>query len=302
MASTRDIRRRIKSVKNTAQITKAMQMVAATKMRKAQMRAIAGRPYAALLDKVASHLDAESIEIGHPLLTPRTAVAKKRCVLLIGTDRGLCGSLNTNLFREISLQDQDTTVYVTIGRKARQFVPRLKASGKSGANLLADFELKDGFTFAESKRVSQFLIDRYLAGEFDAVDVAYTHFVNALTQQANIVPLVPIGTPLAEKTAAAAGVEHAPKSAKADHPVYLLEPEAEKLLEAFLPFVVHYAIYHHILDSRASEHSARMVAMKNATENAKELVKDLTLEYNKARQAGITTELLEITTAQMAVG
>jgi F-type H+-transporting ATPase subunit gamma len=306
MPSTRDIRRRIKSVKNTAQITKAMQMVASTKMRKAQNRAISSRPYAEQLDRVASHINSQAVGVDHPLLEERPV--RRRCVLVISTDRGLCGALNTNLFREISHQDTEDTVYVTVGRKGRQFVPRLRKSGGGGkANLLADFELKDIFTFGESKRITQFLIDKFLAGEIDRVDVAYNRFVNALVQQPVIVPLLPIGRhfeskageTVAQAPVSAAAPASAPGEAGA---IYLSEPPAQQLLGLFLPFVVHFEVYHHILDARASEHSARMVAMKNATENAKDLVKALTLEYNKARQSAITTELLEITTAQLAVG
>ena len=300
MANTRDIRRRIKSVKNTAQITKAMQMVAATKMRRAQARAISGRPYADLLDNVATRISGELTDSQHSLVVHRPV--KKRCVLLVSTDRGLCGGLNTNLFREIQKADTADTVYVTIGRKARQFVPRLKISGEGtqGKNLLADFELKDNFTFADSKRISHFLLDQFAAGTIDEVFCAYTHFVNALNQEAKIETLFPMGgrpntrVKKADPATAAA-------SAGEIKPVYLFEPEAETLLDTFLPFVVHFEVYHHILDARASEWSARMVAMKNATENAKDLIQDLTLEYNKVRQASITTELLEITTAQMAL-
>jgi len=298
MANTRDIRRRIKSVKNTAQITKAMQMVAATKMRRAQQRAIAGRPYADLLDNVATRISGELTDSQHPLVAPRPVA--KRCVLLVSTDRGLCGGLNTNLFREIQRNDTADTVYVTIGRKARQFVPRLQISGEGthGKNLLADFELKDNFTFAESKRISQFLLDQFAAGTIDAVSCAYTHFINALNQEAKLETLFPMGGRTNTRVKKAEPAPAAPAEAK---PVYLFEPEAETLLDTFLPFVVHFEVYHHILDARASEWSARMVAMKNATENAKDLIKDLTLEYNKVRQASITTELLEITTAQMAL-
>ena len=296
MANTRDIRRRIKSVKNTAQITKAMQMVAATKMRRAQARAIAGRPYADLLDNVATRISGELTDSQHPLVAHRPVA--KRCILLVSTDRGLCGGLNTNLFREIQKADTADTVYVTIGRKARQFVPRLKVSGEGshGKNLLADFELKDNFTFADSKRISQFLLDQFAAGVIDEVFCAYTHFVNALNQEAKIETLFPMGGRTNSRVKKAD-----PATAAEVKPVYLFEPEADTLLHTFLPFVVHFEVYHHILDARASEWSARMVAMKNATENAKDLIQDLTLEYNKVRQASITTELLEITTAQMAL-
>ena len=309
MPSTRDIRRRIKSVKNTAQITKAMQMVASTKMRKAQARAVASRPYAEQLDKVASHINSQAVGADHPLLEERPV--KVRCVLVISTDRGLCGGLNTNLFRELSLRDTENTVYVTVGRKGRQFVPRLRKSGNGKANLIADFELKDVFAFGESKRITQFLIDKFVAGEIDSVDVAYNQFVNALVQKPLVVPLLPIGRHFEHKAgdlvakapvSSAAPASSAPAAPADAEAIYLSEPPAEELLGLFLPFVVHFEVYHHILDARASEHSARMVAMKNATENAKDLVKALPLEYNKARQSAITTELLEITTAQLAVG
>lgn len=289
MANNREIRRRIKSVKNTAQITKAMQMVAASKMRRAQQRAIAGRPYAKLLDELAYHLHEQGGGIEHPLLVKR--LVKRRVVIIISTDKGLCGGLNTNLFREIQARDALEFQYVTVGRKARQFVPRLKKSSWR-PNLLADFELKDNFTFRDSKRVSQFVVQKYLAGEIDAVDIAYSRFVNALVQKPVIVPLIPIG---------AQTIATLEKGSEAKSLNYLYEPPSTTLLDALLPFIIHNEVYHYILDARASEHSARMVAMKNATENAKSLVKDLTLEYNQVRQAAITTELLEISTAQMVL-
>ncbi len=298
MANTRDIRRRIKSVKNTAQITKAMQMVAATKMRRAQARAVAGRPYAALIGKVASRIRPEVVDAGHPLL--ETKPVKKRLILVVGTDRGLCGGLNTNLFREIHTRDRAENLYVAIGRKAKAFLPRLRASGvpTGGKNLIADFELKDNFTLAQSKVVSQFLIDKFLSGEVDAVDIVYTRFVTALTQVPTASGLVPVS---AAEVLAKTAPEPVAKEEEGGA-VYLSEPEAGELLGSFLPAVIHFRVYQAILDARASEHSARMVAMKNATENAKEIIKDLTLEYNKVRQASITTELLEITTAQLALG
>ncbi len=289
MANNREIRRRIKSVKNTAQITKAMQMVASAKMRKAQQRAIAGRPYGELLLQTAANLRTQITEFPHPLLIARPP--KRRLVLLISTDKGLCGALNTNLFREIQNRDSVDKQYITVGRKARQFIPRLKKSAWR-PNLLADFELKEGFTYRDSKRVSQFLMDKYQSGEIDAVDVVFPEFVNTLLQRPRVVQLMPLG--LNEKLPPAS-VPAASMSS------YIFEPEAEEVLKALLPFIIHHEVYQFILEARASEHSARMVAMKNATENAKDLVKSLTLEYNQVRQAGITTELLEITTAQMAL-
>ncbi|MES2309567.1 MAG: ATP synthase F1 subunit gamma [Verrucomicrobiota bacterium] len=282
MANTRDIRRRIKSIKNTAQITKAMQMVAAAKMRKAQMQASAGRPYSTLLDEIATHMQGAAGDFTHPLIQGRPV--KKRAVLVITTDKGLCGGLNTNLLKEIQLKHTPNTVYVSVGRKGRLYLAR------TGKELLADFEIKDGFTFRDSKRVSSFLLDLFEKGEIDEIEVAYSKYINAMVQQPTIFKLAPIG---ADKVKL--GTEEPAKSGSADA---LFEPSAEELLGKLLPFYIHFEVYQNILNAKASEHSARMVAMKNATDNAKQIVKDLTLLYNKVRQASITTELLEITTAQ----
>jgi F-type H+-transporting ATPase subunit gamma len=285
MANTRDIRRRIKSVKNTAQITKAMQMVAASKMRRAQQQALAGRPYAQLLAEITGNLTAGGGEVSHPLLAARPI--KKRAVLVISTDKGLCGALNTNLLREVMVHDKPENVYVTIGKKGRQFLARMNKT------ILADFELKDNFTFRDSKRVSQYLLDLFDKGEVDAVDIYYSKFINTLAQKPTKAAVVPVGlesaVPEAEKAS----------SGSSD---YLFEPDPGSLLGAMLPFHVHLQTYQAVIDSRASEHSARMVAMKSATDNAKAMVKDLTLEYNKVRQASITTELLEISSAAAALG
>ncbi|MGC3988305.1 MAG: ATP synthase F1 subunit gamma [Chthoniobacteraceae bacterium] len=282
-ANTRDIRRRIKSVKNTAQITKAMQMVAAAKMRKAQLAALAGRPYSDLLSRVLGSL-AERVDTSlSPLLEVRPV--KNELLLVISTDKGLCGALNTNLFREIGAQNKDGAQIVTAGRKASQFAAR------SRKNLIADFEIKDTFTIAETKAISKLLIQKFLSGEVDQVSVLSTKFINTLNQQPLLEKLLPLDPETLPKASA---------HAKADGSVFTFEPGEEEVLASLLPHYLHYQVYQKFLDARASEHSARMVAMKNATDNAKQLIKDLTLEYNKVRQAGITTELLEITTAQMA--
>ncbi|MDZ4787892.1 MAG: ATP synthase F1 subunit gamma [Blastochloris sp.] len=280
MANTREIRRRIKSIKNTAQITKAMQMVASSKMRKAQMRALSGRPYATMLDQVAAHLAEQTGEITHPLLEVRPI--KKRGVLVITSDKGLCGALNTNLLRDVIKDDTGNCVYITVGRKGRGALARM------GRNILADFELKENFSFRDSKRISQLLMDKFLVGEIDSVDVYYSRFVNTLVQQPALATLVPIRPETVTQT----------EDGSQRGTDYVFEPAAQELLGGLLPYFVHFEIYQHILDAHASEHSARMVAMKSATDNAKQLVKELTLEYNKVRQASITTELLEISTAQ----
>lgn len=285
MANLRDIRRRIKSIKNTAQITKAMQMVAASRMRKAQQAAIAGRPYALRLDELGAHLHDSGGDFTHPLLEERKV--KKVCALVVTTDKGLCGALNTNLLRDVIKQDNGNKVYVTAGRKGRQFLAR------AGKTLLADFEIRDNFTFRDSKRISSFLIDGFIKHDFDAVEIHYTRFINTINQKPTVVEILPIGAHKLDAKAAITNITPGD---------YLFEPSGPDLLAKLLPFYVHYETYQTLLDSKASEHSARMVAMKNATDNAKQLVKDLTLEYNKARQAMITTELLEISTAQAALG
>ncbi len=284
MANTREIRRRIKSVKNTAQITKAMQMVAASKMRKAQQAALAGREYAALLNRVLASLRERVEESSHPFLTVKQV--KNELVIVIATDKGLCGALNTNLLRETNQFDQAHTAYVASGRKAVQYFARAKR------NLLADFPLKDVPEFSETRQIAKFAAERFLSGEVEKVSIAYTRFVNTLTQVPTVRVLLPISpTDLPDK-------EKGPVNKFG----YIFEPDETSVLDAILPEYLNFQIYQMAVESRASEHSARMVAMKSATDNAKQIVKDLTLEYNQVRQAAITTELLEITTAQMALG
>ncbi|HEX3420576.1 MAG TPA: ATP synthase F1 subunit gamma [Candidatus Udaeobacter sp.] len=289
MANTRDIRRRIKSIRSTAQITKAMQMVAASKMRKAQQHALAGRPYAELMNKVLVSLQKRTNPQLHPLLEIRPV--KKELVLVISTDKGLCGGLNTNLFREAANFDQTKSAFVVSGKKGRQFIARTKRE------LLADFELKDSPSFVESKPLSKFCLEKFLRREVDKVSVLYTHFINTISQRALLQTLLPISSFDLPKGAST-------EESKQDlDPMlgYVFEPKAEELLGFVLPYYIQFQVFQMILDARASEHSARMVAMKNATDNAEQFIKDLTLEYNKMRQAGITTELLEIATAQMAL-
>ena len=292
MPSTRDIRRRIKSVKNTAQITKAMQMVAAAKMRRAQQAALVGRPYAELLNEIMAEAASNMSGFSHPLMEPRPVA--KRLVILVGTDRGLCGGLNSNLFREASKLDKHTTVFVTAGKKASQFVARTKRS------LSAEFSYKDTPQFSEARAISKFAQDLFLKGDVDAVDILYPRFINTLTQQPQTVPFLPIG----KISAVTAGINE-PQKKLHEHDaaeVFEFEPDEETVLGELLPHSLNFQMHQILLETKASEQSARMVAMKNATDNAKQIIKDLTLEYNKLRQANITKELLEITTAQMAVG
>lgn len=287
-ANTRDIRRRIKSIKNTSQITKAMQMVAASKMRKAQQAALAGRPYAALINKVLVSVRERTDALLNPLLEVRDV--KRELVLVITTDKGLCGALNTNLLRELNQFDAARTLFVATGRKGVQYLARTRRQ------LISDFALKDSPELADTKVISKFIIDRFLSRDVDKVSVIYNGYVNTLVQKPTIrtlLPISPFDLPggAGEETGGAEPVTE-----------YTFEPGAAEVLSAILPHYIHHEVYQMILDARASEHSARMVAMKSATDNAKNIIKELTLEYNKIRQTGITTELLEITTAQMALG
>jgi F-type H+-transporting ATPase subunit gamma len=293
MPSTRDIRRRIKSVKNTAQITKAMQMVAASKMRKAQMAALAGRPYANLMNEVLSALVTGSRDFTHPLLEKREV--RKRCVIVISTDKGLCGGLNSSLMREAAKFAPDTA-FITAGRKASQFIARTKRT------LVAEFTYKDVPTFAEARAISKFARDLYLKGEADQVDILFTKFVSTLVQKPETRQLLPISEIKQVKAgigAESVQPESAPQNTAGE---FVFEPDQEQVLGALLPHSLNFEVYQILLECKASEHSARMVAMKNATDNAKQFIKDLTLEYNKLRQANITKELLEISSAAMAMG
>jgi F-type H+-transporting ATPase subunit gamma len=291
MPSTRDIRRRIKSVKNTAQITKAMQMVASSKMRKAQLAAVAGRRFAVLMNQVIVGAGRSSQDFEHPLMEQRPV--RKRAVLVVSTDKGLCGALNTNLAREAAKFDKENTVFVTAGRKGSQFVVRTKRK------LAAEFTYKDTPSVAEAHAISNTLQELFLKGEVDCVDVLFTRFVNTLTQKVDMRRLLPVGE-LKDLLLEAAGDPAA--ASEGAGPQHLFEPSAEQVLSAILPIYVDVVVYQVLVEAKASEHSSRMVAMKNATDNAMQLIKDLTLEYNKLRQANITKELLEITTAQMAMG
>ncbi len=292
MPSTRDIRRRIKSVRNTAQITKAMQMVAAAKMRKAQQAALAGRPYAGLMNEVLAEVTRDAVDFEHPLLKVREV--RKRAIIIVSTDKGLCGSLNSNLLREAAKFDKNTTTYIVAGRKAAQFVARTRRQ------FAAEFTYKDAPLFSEARAISKFAQELFTKGEVDEVGVLFTSFVSTLVQKPEVVPMLPVR----QIKAVTAGIQ----TRGAEEPLtggateFLFEPSAANVLGALLPHSINFKVYQILLEAKASEQSARMVAMKNATDNAMQLIKDLTLEYNKLRQANITKELLEISSAAMALG
>jgi F-type H+-transporting ATPase subunit gamma len=220
---------------------------------------------------------------------------KRRAVILVSTDRGLCGALNGNLFREAVKFDGHTTTFITAGKKAAQFIARTKRS------FAAEFTYKDMPQFDESRAISKFAQDLFLKGEVDEVDILFTNFISTLIQQPKAVPFLPIGK--IEAVQAGRGEAQTEESpAKSTTPdVFEFEPDETTVLGALLPHSLNFHVHQILLEARASEHSARMVAMKNATDNAQQLIKGLTLEYNKLRQSNITNELLEIATAQMAV-
>ncbi len=301
MSSTRDIRRRIKSVRSTSQITKAMQMVAASKMRKAQLAAVVGRPYAEHLNQALAQAANNCAGGPQHVLMERREV-KRRAVVLVSTDKGLCGGLNGNLFREAMQYDPETTLFVTAGNRAAQFVARTRRK------LAAEFRYQDAPTMAEARAISKHVRKMFLDHEVDAVDVLFSNFVNTLTQKPKVWPLLPVGELRGVAPDLRGGMRDAPlPDQMALHlgggaSEFVFEPGAEQVLGSLLSHSLNYQIYEILLEAKASEHSARMVAMKNATENAQKLIKDLTLVYNKERQAAITSELLEITTATMAQG
>jgi len=288
MASTRDIRRRIKSVKNTRQITKAMELVAASKMKKAQQAALAGRAYAGLMAEMLAALASHVDETQHPFLAQRPV--KTRGILLVTTDKGLCGPLNGNLFKLVS-EIKTPAKFVVFGRKGAQFLARTKR------DLVADFSVSDKVPFAEIKVAAEFLVKQFLEGAVDTVEIIYPRFKNTLVQVPSRLPLLPLNSlqeVIADLRSEPAG------AARVDDREVLFEPDPHAVLDALLPLYINREVYQHVLDAKASEHSARMVAMKTAKDNATKLLGDLTLEYNKARQAAITQEILEIAAAQFA--
>ncbi len=290
MASTRDLRRRIRSVGNTAKITKAMQMVAASKMRKAQQAALNVRPFARLLYRFQRKAVMQAVDFSHPLLEVREV--RKRAVILIGGDKGLCGALNSNLFRVASQFDSKSTLFITAGRRAAQFIARTRRQ------LHAEFAYGDSPRYSEAKAIATCARDLFLNKEVDQVQVVAIRFINTLTQVSGRIDFLPVGAINGLKLPEGLSEEELTASA-AD---FLYEPNAEAFLGYLLSHYLNIYIFLVLLNAKASEQSARMVAMKNATDNANTLIQDLTLEYNKLRQGKITTELVEIVGGQAGAG
>lgn len=293
MASTRDIRRRIKSVKNTRQITKAMELVAASKMKKAQQAALAGRPYAELMARMLAAIADRVEESQHPFLVKREV--RTRGIILITSDKGLCGPLNSNVLKVVT-DIKTPAKFAVIGRKGSQFIARTRRE------LLADFPANDRTTFADIKVVAEFMVQKFLDGTVDTVEIIWPRFRNTLVQVPTVMPLLPLSSvhDVIADLRSDAGFTHGAPAQKAADNQMLFEPDAATVLESLLPLYINREIFQHAIDAKASEHSARMVAMKTAKDNATKLLGELTLEYNKARQAGITQEILEIAAAQFA--
>lgn len=277
MIPIRVIRRRIRSIQSTAKITRAMEMIAASKMRQAQLRVLAARPYAEKMHEVVAHLavQAQPGEELHPLLQRREV--KRVAVVHIAADRGLCGGLNANVNRMTAnfvLEQSMPAALITVGRRGRDFMSRY------GRDILAEFiQLGDQPSLLDTIPISRVVIDDYTNETIDQVYLAYTRFITTVNQQPMLQELLPIEPAKMERT---------------ENLEYIYEPSAPGVLEHLLPRYVEMQVYHAILESIASEQSARMVAMRNATDNANDMIEELTLIYNKARQELITKELLDI--------
>ncbi len=283
MPSPREIRRRIRSVKNMSQITRAMEMVAASKMRRAQDRVTAGRPYSerlrdVLADLASAQLDADDMK-AFPLLEQREV--ERSAVIFMTPDRGLSGALNSNLFRRgaqwFREHREENPQVIAVGKRGRDFL------AKTGRDITAEFiQLGDKPTMADTRPIAEAAVDMFLQGEVDAVHLVYPKFVNTLVQTPEVVQILPIERPEVDEDRASANED------------YIFEPSAPDVLNAILPRYVEVLIYQAQLETIASFYSAQMVAMRNATDNAKELVDELNLSYNKARQSQITNEVAEI--------
>jgi len=285
MAGSREIRRRIRSIGSTAQITKAMQMVAASKMRKAQQAAINVRPFSQLLYRIQRTAVTRTTDFQHPLLQGRDI--QRRAIVLVASDKGLCGALNSNVFRLAGRYDPKRTVFIAAGRKAAQFVARTRRT------LVAEFPYGDTPRFPEARALAALARDLFLKGDVDEVRIITSRFVNTLVQQPIDVPVLPIGdlgipVPGADAEAGLVG----------DTTDFVFEPGPEAVLSYLLGHYINIFVYIVMLNAKASEQSARMVSMKSATDSANDMIKELTLHYNKLRQGQITQELLEIAGGQ----
>lgn len=300
MAKGLEIRRRIKSVKSTRSITKAMQMVAASKMRKAQEVALRTRSYAEKALEILAAVSDKVPNFPHYLLEKREG--NRSLVLLITSNKGLCGSLNTNVIRKaIEFMEmttgetkrdpaqKETFHFVTLGKKGRDTLFRLKKEVK------ADYsDMGESLSFIDIAPLTKNLLDEYKDGHYDRIYIVYTHFVSVLVQKSVVKRVVPLGKDLLAVLQEISAANRGQERKVEGQYEYTFEPDPKEVLDELLPRLVEMQIYQSVLEAYASEQSARMIAMKNATEAAGELMDDLTLTYNKTRQAAITQEISEI--------
>jgi F-type H+-transporting ATPase subunit gamma len=287
MAGIKELRLRIKSLKNTSKITAAMKMVSAAKLKKAQDAFSRTKPYAVALDEMFQRVLGTLESVDHPLLKPRDA--KRTRYVLVSSDRGLAGAFNNGLFRAFTRRPADAVEFesVGLGRRARDFLARSR-----GGALPTTFG--NAPTYANASAIAEELTRDYLDGKIDRVVLVYNNFRSVISQQPIFVPLLPFEAPAAEKTAET-------KGAKGLKDLYFFEPDAETLFAELLPKLVALQVFRALLENAVGEHSARMTAMDNATKNTKELIGSLTLTMNRARQAAITRELIEIVSGAEAL-
>jgi F-type H+-transporting ATPase subunit gamma len=283
MANTQILRRRIKSAQNVSKSTKAMQMIAASKLKKAQDATFSSRPYVQKLQTVtASVRQNVQKDASHPYLTPQAATGK-RLLVALSPDKGLCGGLITNLLREYAKSQKDDTLHVVVGKKIEHYVARLNK------DLVASFPFGNTLPkFDMVYPIVSLINDYYLNKKVDEVYILYTEFVNVFTQKALVKQLLPL-------------VDVPEEVAVSNQPFQLFEPNVQTLLPKLLSHQLEMTVYQYLLENYLSEQSARMLAMQNATDNAKDIIEALRLEYNKARQQKITSEILDISSAAIAL-
>jgi F-type H+-transporting ATPase subunit gamma len=290
--STKEIRRRIRSIKNIGQITKAMELVSAAKMRKAQTAALASRPYATISSQLLQNLTAKANLREHPLINrivPRgkTEEAQKVLIILISSDRGLAGAFNTNVINKalniVKDEGAKQIDFVTVGKKGSDALLRMQHS------VVAAFPGKDkNLSLLDAEPIAVMAMDDFIAGKYEKVFVVYTDFVSTLVQKPSMIQLLPF-------------VQRTGNVGQGTEEEFLFEPSAQEILDLLINRTVKFAVYQALVEAVASEHSARMVAMRNANEAAGDLLDELSLSYNQARQAGITRELSEISAAKLAM-
>ncbi len=303
MRGTREIKRRIRSVQSTQKITRAMEMVAAAKLRRAEEKAQAARPYAQSIKSSIARILQESKDIKHPLMEKNDSPVK--CIVVFSSDRGLCGSYNTNVIRkaaqEVENMPLDQVAVVAVGRKAREYFRR------RDYNIIGEYlDMEDRPGLPEAQEIGAYLSRLYLDGSIGEVWVLYSEFVNVMVNRPRAVQLLPmdgekIQRDVEEMAEAEEEMEEKDERVQEQEILYRFEPEPEFVLDALLPRLVYSQFYTALLEAKASEFGSRMTAMKTATENAKEMIWKLTLAYNKARQAAITQEILEIVNTSEAL-